>query len=201
MLYVQCVPPCCVCSCSIEVVSGWTTWLAMAYEALIVIGFGVSLAVVSVALFVAHVKRINAPNRADPSGIVVHIDLGSALAKDEATRNRKLASRRSATKELGGNLGGGTVPGAFALQQNGVGRRRRRPCAASGGGEEGQEDIPEVNDATSTQVRNRGSKTEMQDGDTKEHRARLMCIGAVARASVSIFGCCQKLRTSRSPTG
>lgn len=113
----------------------------MAYEALIVIGFGVSLAVVSVALFVAHVKRINAPNRADPSGIAVHIDLGAALAKDEADRDRKTAGRRrSASKGFSEKLGGGAVPEAFALQQNGGGRRRRRPqCATttSGGGGEG----------------------------------------------------------------
>ena len=122
----------------------------MAYEALIVIGFGVSLAVVSVALFVAHVKRINAPNRADPSGIAVHIHLGSALAKDEAARNRKLASRRSVTKEFGGKISDGAVPGAFALQQNGVDRRRRRPGVASEGGEEGRENIADVDGATST---------------------------------------------------
>eukprot|EP00903_Cladosiphon_okamuranus_P009391 g8955.t1 len=125
----------------------------MAYEALIVIGFGVSLAVVSVALFVAHVKRINAPNRADPSGIVVHIDLGAALAKDEADLNRKLACRSSAGKVVGGKLGGGAVPGAFALQQDGVGRRRRRPGGADGGGDECREDtatMTKVDAATSS---------------------------------------------------
>lgn len=129
----------------------------MAYEALVVIGFGVSLAVFSVALFVAHVRHINAPNRTDPSGIVVHIDLGAALAKDEAARIRKAASRRSAT---GGKLVGGALPGAFALQQNGTGRRRRRPCeqeqqqgSASGddgGAGEVGEDVVKVDGATST---------------------------------------------------
>ena len=127
-----------------------TARLAMAYEALIVIGFGVSLAVVSVALFVAHVKRINAPNRADPSGIVVHIDLGEALAKDEAARNRKLASRRSISKGVGGELGADAVSGAFTLQQDGVGRRRRRPCPAGGGGGEGRQDMGKVDAATAT---------------------------------------------------
>lgn len=56
----------------------------MAYEALIVIGFGVTLAVVSVALFWAHVKRINAPNKADPQGMPVEIDLQNAIAIDAA---------------------------------------------------------------------------------------------------------------------
>lgn len=126
----------------------------MAYEALIVIGFGVSLAVVSVVLFVAHVKRINAPNRADPTGIVVNIDLGAALAKDEAARNRKAACRRRIGKDLGDKLVGGDMSGAFALQQNGLDRRRKRPCATTGGGrEEGREDKVTVNDATEdTQV-------------------------------------------------
>ena len=122
----------------------------MAYEAVIVIGFGVSLAVVSVALFVAHVKRINAPNRADPSGIVVHIDLGSALDKDKAARNRKLASRRNVTNEFGGKLVDGAAPRAFAFKQNGVDRPIRRPCAATGDGDEGRQDMAEVNGVTST---------------------------------------------------
>lgn len=67
----------------------------MAYEALIVIGFGVALAVVSVALFCAHVKRINAPNKADPGGTLVEINLGAAIAEDQAAHDRKLAARRS----------------------------------------------------------------------------------------------------------
>lgn len=115
----------------------------MAYEALIVIGFGVALAVVSVALFVAHVKRINAPNRADPTGTLVHIDLGAALAKDEATRNRKLSSRGSSSTGASGQLSGGAIPGVFALQQNGVGRRRRRSssCATNGSGEGVAEEV------------------------------------------------------------
>lgn len=141
---------CVLLSTPCSAVFGSAGWLAMAYEALIVIGFGVSLAVVSVALFVAHVKRINAPNRADPSGIVVHIDLGAALAKDEADRNRKLASKRSASKGVGRKLGGGAVPGAFVLQQDGVGRRRKRPYSASDGGEESREDTAKVDGATST---------------------------------------------------
>lgn len=134
----------------------------MAYEALVVIGFGVSLAVVSVALFVAHVKRINAPNRADPTGIVVHIDLASALAKDEAARTRKVASRRSIGKHFGGKLGGGAVEKGAC--ENGVDRRRGRPCATSWGQGQGGEDglgsedyrmatckgKGKVNDATST---------------------------------------------------
>lgn len=67
----------------------------MAYEALIVIGFGVALAVVSVALFCAHVKRINAPNKADPGGTLVNISLGAAIAQDQAAHDRKLAARGS----------------------------------------------------------------------------------------------------------
>lgn len=63
----------------------------MAYEALIVIGFGVALAVVSVALFCAHVKRINAPNKADPGGTLVSINLGAAIAQDKAAHDRKAA--------------------------------------------------------------------------------------------------------------
>ncbi len=118
----------------------------MAYEALIVIGFGVALAVVSVSLFVAHVKRINAPNRADPAGTVVHIELGDALAKDEAARRRKVSGRRNSSistsastscstssniKGLSGESSGSPFStGAFALQQDGVGRRRKRPSAA-----------------------------------------------------------------------
>lgn len=72
---------------------------SMAYEALIVIGFGVALAVVSVALFCAHVKRINAPNKADPGGTLVDINLGAAIALDQAAHDRKLAARGS--KDLG----------------------------------------------------------------------------------------------------
>lgn len=67
----------------------------MAYEALIVIGFGVALAFTSVALFWAHVQRINAPNKADPGGTTVEIDLAPALAKDEAARLRKFNARGS----------------------------------------------------------------------------------------------------------
>lgn len=67
----------------------------MAYEALIVIGFGVALAVLSVALFCAHVKRINAPNKADPGGTLVDINLGPAIAEDQAAHDRKLAARKS----------------------------------------------------------------------------------------------------------
>lgn len=74
----------------------------MAYEALIVIGFGVALAVTSVALFWAHVKRINAPNKADPEGTLVEIDLGGAIAEDEAARMRKVASTRSKDLRRGG---------------------------------------------------------------------------------------------------
>lgn len=124
----------------------------MAYEALIVIGFGVSLAVVSVALFVAHVKRINAPNRADPTGIVVDIDLGAALAKDEAARNRKASGRKSAGDDCGGKLSGVADRGAFALQQQSVDRRRRRPGATREGVDEGREDtaVDRVDGATST---------------------------------------------------
>lgn len=66
----------------------------MAYEALVVIGFGVILAIVSVALFWAHVKRINAPNKVDPEGTVVVIDdLDAAIAADARDENRKLAAR------------------------------------------------------------------------------------------------------------
>lgn len=104
----------------------------MAYEVLIVIGFGVALAVVSVALFVAHVKRINAPNRADPTGTLVHIDLGTALAKDEANRNRKLSSKGIISMDVGGQISGDAIPGALALQHNdGVGLRRRRSSGAT----------------------------------------------------------------------
>lgn len=129
--------------------------IAMAYEALIVVGFGVSLAVVSVALFVAHVKRINAPNRADPAGIIVHIDLGAALAKDEAAQSRKLASRGSFSRGVDVKPGdSAAVPGAFSLQQNEVGRRRRRrPCQeaeTSEGGEEGCQGMVEGDRAIST---------------------------------------------------
>lgn len=68
---------------------------SMAYEALIVVGFGVALAVVSVALFFAHVKRINAPNKADPGGTLVDINLGAAIALDQAAHDRKLAAKGS----------------------------------------------------------------------------------------------------------
>ncbi|CAN0102551.1 unnamed protein product, partial [Ectocarpus fasciculatus] len=101
----------------------------MAYEALIVIGFGVALAIASVALFVAHVKRINAPNRADPAGTLVLVDLSAALAKDEAAA----AAREAAGRNNGGRRGtsedssAGCSGDAFALQPNGAARRRRRP--------------------------------------------------------------------------
>lgn len=62
----------------------------MAYEALVVIGFGIALAFVSVALFCAHVRRINAPNKADPQGTLVKIEgLTSALAGDAAAASRR----------------------------------------------------------------------------------------------------------------
>lgn len=102
----------------------------MAYEALIVIGFGIALAVVSVGLFVAHVKRINAPNRADPTGTTVMIDLGAALAKDEAACNRKVAARGSSSKDVRGR----SKDAPSELQPNGMGRRRRRSSAARADG-------------------------------------------------------------------
>lgn len=78
----------------------------MAYEALIVIGFGAALAATSVALFWAHVQRINAPNKADPAGTVVEIDLAPALAKDEDARLRKVAAKKGSNSNLrrGSNL-------------------------------------------------------------------------------------------------
>ncbi|CAM9320936.1 unnamed protein product [Scytosiphon promiscuus] len=101
----------------------------MAYEALIVIGFGVALAVVSVGLFVAHVKRINAPNKADPTGTVVQIQLGTALAKDEAARNRKASARGSSGKDVRVRA----KDAAFDLQPNGPGRRRKRSVPSADG--------------------------------------------------------------------
>ncbi|CAB1101473.1 unnamed protein product [Ectocarpus sp. CCAP 1310/34] len=101
----------------------------MTYEALIVVVFGVALAVASVALFIAHVKRINAPNRADPAGTLVHVDLGAALAKDEAAAalreagGRNNGGRRSTNEDSSAGCSGD----AFALQPNGAARRRRRP--------------------------------------------------------------------------
>ena len=67
----------------------------MAHEYLIVIGFGVALAVVSVSLFLSHVKRISAPNKADPAGTLVSIDLAAALAEDQITAQRKATAKRS----------------------------------------------------------------------------------------------------------
>lgn len=62
----------------------------MANEALIVIGFGVALAVSTVSLFWAHVRRINAPNKVDPRGTLVEIaDLSTALKHDRAAAARK----------------------------------------------------------------------------------------------------------------
>ncbi|CAM9837984.1 unnamed protein product, partial [Ectocarpus sp. 6 AP-2014] len=101
----------------------------MTYEALIVIGFGVALAVASVALFVAHVKRINAPNRADPAGTLVHVDLGAALAKDEAAAAAREAAGRnnSGRRSTREDNSAGCSGDAFALQPNGAARRRKRP--------------------------------------------------------------------------
>lgn len=95
----------------------------MAYEAQIVISFGITLAVASVYLFLAHVKRISSPNKADPEGKQVRVDLTAALAEDEVARQRKAtakssrASRRSdvaanehsSPMELVGSLGEGNL--------------------------------------------------------------------------------------------
>lgn len=75
----------------------------MAYEEFVVIGFGVVLAVLSVSIFGAHVRRINAPNKGDPGGSRVAIHLAAAIAQDEAARRTKMAKgkdipRRSTPK-------------------------------------------------------------------------------------------------------
>lgn len=67
----------------------------MAYEAQIVISFGITLAVASVYLFLSHVKRISSPNKADPEGTLVGVDLNAALAEDEVARQRKATAKRS----------------------------------------------------------------------------------------------------------
>lgn len=65
----------------------------MVKEELIVISFGIVLAVTSVALFWAHVRRINAPNKADPQGTLVEIKgLGAALGDDRAAAARRRGS-------------------------------------------------------------------------------------------------------------
>lgn len=67
----------------------------MTYEAQIVICFGITLAVASVYLFLSHVKRISSPNKADPEGTLVRVDLNAALAEDEVARQRKATAKRS----------------------------------------------------------------------------------------------------------
>ena len=67
----------------------------MAYETQIVISFGITLAVASVYLFLSHVKRISSPNKADPEGTLVRVDLNVALAEDEVARQRKATAKRS----------------------------------------------------------------------------------------------------------
>lgn len=69
----------------------------MAYEELVVISFGVVLAILSVALFWTHVQRLNAPNKADPAGTVVEIDLTTAIAEDQASHQGKPAGAWSAS--------------------------------------------------------------------------------------------------------
>lgn len=101
----------------------------MAYEALIVIGFGFVLAVASVALFWAHVQRINAPNKADPGGTLVEIDLAAAHARDEASRHRKLAARGSRDARRGD---GPASASSFAAFAGGIGGSGSSPCVAGG---------------------------------------------------------------------
>lgn len=103
----------------------------MAYEALIVIGFGVALAVVSVTLFCAHVKRINAPNKADPGGTLVNINLGPAIAADQAAHDRKLAARRSKDLRYRDAVASSGSPAGSTLGVDEVGVSKVSSSAAS----------------------------------------------------------------------
>lgn len=93
----------------------------MVYEAFIVIGFGAALAATSVALFWAHVQRINAPNKADPAGTVVEIDLAPALAKDEDARLRKVAAKKGSNRDFrrGSNSTAAVVATDFSVGPKG----------------------------------------------------------------------------------
>lgn len=83
----------------------------MAYEELLVISFGIVLSVVSVALFWAHVKRINAPNKADPEGTRVKINLAVVLEEDEDTRRRRaLVKTTACCKGTYGKIPTSTAP-------------------------------------------------------------------------------------------
>ncbi|CAM9621662.1 unnamed protein product [Hapterophycus canaliculatus] len=126
----------------------------MAYEALIVIAFGIALAVVSVGLFVAHVKRINAPNRADPTGTSVKIDLGVALAKDEAARNRKVAERERSRKDDRER----SKDAPIELKPSGMGRRRRRSSVAAVHGSSADELV--IGDGNTTTAQTQSSQGE-----------------------------------------